>query len=375
MTTAAWTADRAYSWLLALTDLNGKLVQTIDTMPAFTWLWDLNLDVSGAGSFDIVASGDASVPLPANVPWEQYRLRLSHVLYPDDGPAIVSRVAFATPSEPGERGPRLTTTKLVGTDATANLNIETDTTLDFPPGLTVTTAIKNLYDSALVARYAITPHAGVLTSLQSFPPRTKLSTVINTLARTINYGSSWADADGVVHMDPYIRPSRRPTAAVLVAGDTAMHTAAWTVATSPRPNRLVSSSTVPERVEGSTAEPQEPWYAFRTDPVDSAARGRWITYVWDNVAAADEATFDTLVSNKWEEIRSPADRLTIQHAYDPRLVGGANFEFNDQLWTIIRQEIRSDSRLVTTTARGVPRDEAYREPARMVRTATPILIP
>lgn len=355
---SVWGTHRVYSWVLELVDQDGRFVQTLDTMPSFRWVWDIDLAARGAGTVDVLTGGLASVGLPETVDWESYRLRLSHALYPaGEAAPIVNPVWWGVPTRPAESGPSQSITSLTCVDATGPLAVPTTETREYGPGAVVTEQIAQLLDDALVGRYAITPHPGQLQRLLSFPPDTMWSTVINQLAESIGYGAAYADPTGVVRLDPYRRPSQRATL-VTVQPDEVLYSDTWTLKSGERPNRLVASAAIPAAIDAGVPA-QDPWRTYRVDPLDAARRGRWVTVPWHNVTATSEEVFNQLVDDKWESVRAPADYLTLAHAYDPRIVGGQNFAFEGRVWTVTRQEISSAAHEVVTTAREVVQDTGY----------------
>jgi len=349
---ALWATDRTYSWLYELLDQSGKLVRTLTAARGFAWTWDLDAATRGTGSLTVSASASSTSPLDQVDDWERYRLRVSHVLYPQDGSTpIVTPVVHAIAIAPRGASPRRDTTLTL-----LDVSNQLVTTLPlygqsicFGAGYSVTDALAYLFTSALVSSYAISSSAAVLRADMAWTPEVPYSQIARELCDVAGFAAPYARL-GTLVVEPYVIPVNRPLAMTLfVDGAFGITDPDWTVAEDDRPNRLI----VTGQTTGTETLPTDVYFTYQEDVADATTRGRWVIERRTDVAAADLATFNAYVAAAWAEVRAPRETLTIRHLFDPRLWGNVNVLYRDVLWTVVKQEVSADSYLITTTAKRV----------------------
>jgi hypothetical protein len=347
-----WLADRTYTWLYELLDQSGRLVRTLTGAAGFAWTWDLDADTRGTGSLTVAASGSSSTPLDVVDDWEQYRLRVSYVLYPSDGSSpIVTPVAYAIPIAPRGASPRRDTSLTL-------VDVSNPLLTTFPlygqsvcygAGYAVTTALAELLTGALVSSFAITASTATLRADTAWEPGVPYSTITRELCDVAGFAKPYAKL-GTLVLEPYVTPAKRPTSIELsTAPGLGIVDPDWTVALDDRPNRL----TVTGRTVGTEGSVTDVFFTYREDTADAVRRGRWIVERRENVDAADLPTFTKYVDDLWTELRAPKETLTIKHLFHPKLWGNVNIVYRGVTWTVVKQEVAADSYLITTTARRV----------------------
>lgn len=153
---------------------------------------------------------------------------------------------------------------------------------------------------------------------------TNILTMLNDCARLVGWGALTPDPYGVITGGPYIRPSRRPVSYVFREGDTAIHSADWTIDRDifSIPNVVVCVGT-----PGSddTQRGADKYYAGpspavvgvvrndrKDDPLSTVNRGE-VVHVETGVKVTSQAAIDQWAARVLAEKSMPAATLVIEH--------------------------------------------------------------
>lgn len=153
---------------------------------------------------------------------------------------------------------------------------------------------------------------------------TNVLTMLNDCARLVGWGALTPNPYGVITGGPYIRPSRRPVSYVFREGDSAIHSAAWTIDRDifSVPNVVVCIGTPgsDETQRGDTKYYAGPSPAVvgvarndnTRDPLSTVNRGE-IVHVETGVKATSQASIDQVAQRILTEKAMPAASLVIEH--------------------------------------------------------------
>jgi hypothetical protein len=153
---------------------------------------------------------------------------------------------------------------------------------------------------------------------------TNILTMLNDCARLVGWGALTPDPYGVITGGPYIRPSRRPVSYVFREGDTAIHSADWTI---DRDLFAVPNVVVCVGTPGSddTKRGEDRYYAGpspavvgvarndrKDDPLSTVNRGE-VVHVETGVKVTSQAAIDQWAARVLAEKSMPAATLVIEH--------------------------------------------------------------
>lgn len=153
---------------------------------------------------------------------------------------------------------------------------------------------------------------------------TNILTMLNDCARLVGWGALTPDPYGVITGGPYIRPSRRPVSYVFREGDTAIHSAEWTI---DRDLFAVPNVVVCVGTPGSddTQRGADKYYAGpspavvgvarndrKADPLSTVNRGE-VVHVETGVKVTSQAAIDQWAARVLAEKSTPAATLVIEH--------------------------------------------------------------
>lgn len=153
---------------------------------------------------------------------------------------------------------------------------------------------------------------------------TNVLTMLNDCARLVGWGALTPDPYGVITGGPYIRPSRRPVSYVFREGDTAIHSADWTI---DRDLFAVPNVVVCVGTPGSddTKRGEDRYYAgpspavvgvarndSKTDPLSTVNRGE-VVHVETGVKVTSQSAIDQWAARVLTEKSMPAATLVIEH--------------------------------------------------------------
>ena len=153
---------------------------------------------------------------------------------------------------------------------------------------------------------------------------TNILTMLNDCARLVGWGALTPDPYGVITGGPYIRPSRRPVSYVFREGDTAIHSADWTI---DRDLFAVPNVVVCVGTPGSddTQRGADKYYAGpspavvgvarndrKDDPLSTVNRGE-VVHVETGVKVTSQAAIDQWAARVLAEKSMPAATLVIEH--------------------------------------------------------------
>ena len=198
---------------------------------------------------------------------------------------------------------------------------------------------------------------------------TNVLTMLNDCARIVGWGALTPDPYGVVTGAPYIRPSRRPVSCVFREGESAIHSAEWTI---DRDIFSVPNVVVCVGTPGSddTQRGADKYYAGPSpavvgvarndnprDPLSTVSRGE-IVHVETGVKATSQAAIDQVAQRILTEKSMPAASLVIEHL-PVNIRPGEVVEFISQgqrlRGTVQEMKIPlSPTALVTTTIKEIP---------------------
>lgn len=198
---------------------------------------------------------------------------------------------------------------------------------------------------------------------------TNVLTMLNDCARLVGWGALTPDPYGVITGGPYIRPSRRPVSYVFREGDSAIHSADWTI---DRDIFSVPNVVVCVGTPGSddTQRGDDKFYAGPSpavvgvarndsprDPLSTVNRGE-IVHVETGVKATSQAAINQVAQRILTEKALPAASLMIEHL-PINIRPGDVVEFISQgqrlRGTVQEMKIPlSPTALVTTTIKEIP---------------------
>lgn len=198
---------------------------------------------------------------------------------------------------------------------------------------------------------------------------TNVLTMLNDCARLVGWGALTPDPYGVITGGPYIRPSRRPVSYVFREGDSAIHSADWTI---DRDIFSVPNIVVCVGAPGSdeTQRGEDKYYAGPSqaavgvarndnprDPLSTVNRGE-IVHVETGVKATSQAAINQVAQRILTEKALPAASLMIEHL-PINIRPGDVVEFISQgqrlRGTVQEMKIPlSPTALVTTTIKEIP---------------------
>lgn len=198
---------------------------------------------------------------------------------------------------------------------------------------------------------------------------TNVLTMLNDCARIVGWGALTPDPYGVITGGPYIRPSRRPVSYVFREGDSAIHSADWTI---DRDIFSVPNVVVCVGTPGSddTQRGDDKYGAGPTpavvgvarndnprDPLSTVNRGE-IVHVETGVKATSQAAINQVAQRILTEKAMPAASLVIEHL-PINIRPGDVVEFISQGQRLrgAVQEMKvplSPTALVTTTIKEIP---------------------
>lgn len=153
---------------------------------------------------------------------------------------------------------------------------------------------------------------------------TNVLTMLNDCARIVGWGALTPDPYGVITGGPYIRPSRRPVSYVFREGDTAIHSADWTI---DRDLFAVPNVVVCVGTPGSddTQRGADKYYAGpspavvgvarndrKADPLSTVNRGE-VVHVETGVKVTSQSAIDQWAARVLAEKSMPAATLVIEH--------------------------------------------------------------
>lgn len=153
---------------------------------------------------------------------------------------------------------------------------------------------------------------------------TNVLTMLNDCARLVGWGALTPDPYGVITGGPYIRPSRRPVSYVFREGDTAIHSADWTI---DRDLFAVPNVVVCVGTPGSddTKRGEDRYYAgpspavvgvarndSKADPLSTVNRGE-VVHVETGVKVTSQSAIDQWAARVLAEKSMPAATLVIEH--------------------------------------------------------------
>lgn len=212
------------------------------------------------------------------------------------------------------------------------------------------------------------PLGDILESI-TYDVGTNVLTMFNDCARVVGWGALTPDPYGVITGGPYIRPSRRPVSYVFREGDSAIHSADWTI---DRDVFSVPNVVICVGTPGSdnTQRGDDKYAAGPTsavvgvarndnprDPLSTVNRGE-IMHVETGVKATSQAAINQIAQRILTEKAMPAASLVIEHL-PINIRPGEVVEFISQgqrlRGTVQEMKIPlSPTALVTTTIKEIP---------------------
>lgn len=198
---------------------------------------------------------------------------------------------------------------------------------------------------------------------------TNVLTMFNDCARVVGWGALTPDPYGVITGGPYIRPSRRPVSYVFREGDSAIHSADWTIDRDvfSVPNVVICVGTPgsDDTQRGESKYSAGPTPAVvgvarndnSRDPLSTVNRGE-IMHVETGVKATSQAAINQIAQRILTEKAMPAASLVIEHL-PINIRPGEVVEFISQgqrlRGTVQEMKIPlSPTALVTTTIKEIP---------------------
>ena len=187
-----------------------------------------------------------------------------------------------------------------------------DSTLTVKAGSNlVGTAADILYETGL-ERLSVTPSSAVAASDMIYDPGKSKLTIVNELLSAAGYWSAHPDGEGLVHLDPYVRPAARGVAYDFREGARAIHLPEWErdldVAAVPNKVVFVSQGSADKAALVGVAVNDNP-----SSPYSYPSRGRWIVETRTGVEAVDQESIDSQARRRLIDMSTPSASVTIQH--------------------------------------------------------------
>lgn len=163
---------------------------------------------------------------------------------------------------------------------------------------------------------AITPSSKTLSTALTWSPGDSYLKVVNDLLSAIAYNNLWADRFGQFRAEPWVDPASQQPAHVFARGETAIHLPTFTVSqdVSGVPNEVVCLTAGTDTTAGMYSRVTN---EDASSPYSYQARQRWVSAVYTDVAAADQATLDTIAHQHLVDSMSPAWYASVSHAAVP----------------------------------------------------------
>lgn len=189
-------------------------------------------------------------------------------------------------------------------------------TFAIAPGAWQVGGVRNFILDAGETNMAITENTLSTDRQMVWEAGTSYLSICNDLLDTINYQRLWVDGYGQFQIRPFIPTEQRGVRAVFEEGEWAIHSAEFS-----RDQDIVG---VPNKVillvDGDDENPGMVGIATNEvegNPYSYQARGRWVTRVYENVEAADQATLDSLASRYLWNASTPVANYSVSHAVVP----------------------------------------------------------
>lgn len=293
-----------------LTNVDGVLGE-LDGVEECSLVLDADALIGGAGSMTLRDTGQ-------NVDWPSMRVQPWVQVNGESWPLGIFLLAAPDTDYTGTgRGWSVTLTDKVSI-------LESDPlveTLSFPAGAVITDAVVSVINGAGVTRTKITASSGTLSEPGlTWPVGTSRLAVVNDLLKALNYSTLRADGYGYLYSGPVVPPVDRPVTWEFIEGDTAIHSAEFTVKRelSTIPNRVVCTwqASAETEVQKAVAEDLDP-----DSPTSYPNRGRWVTKIYENEEADSQETLDAIAEKYLRDAVAPADGVVFQHAKVPLTIG------------------------------------------------------
>lgn len=189
-------------------------------------------------------------------------------------------------------------------------------TFSLPAGTVVTTAVRDLIQSAGETQISITSSTDTLANMRVWDAGESKLRIINDLLDSINYWALWTDGHGQYRVEPYVRPENRAIAWRFHEGIDSIHTPDWVrnLDLGSVPNKVILVSQAPEDEPSlvATATNENP-----ASPTSYQARGRWVTHVEDGIETDSQSALQAMTDRKLADLSSPAAALEVTHAAVP----------------------------------------------------------
>ena len=182
--------------------------------------------------------------------------------------------------------------------------------------------IRGLLEERVIYDAAITEDGSTLSSGLSWGPAVTYRRAVNDILDAIGYRAIWADEWGRLHCVPYVLPQERPVLHYLLHGETCTYKNDFSldVDSSETPTAVLLVQRSPD--DGLTA----PLVANHS--IDPPASGLVVTYVEEDVEAADQGTLDVKAAAKLQDLAYPARKLEVSWRWQPRRVQEVAYFFH-----------------------------------------------
>lgn len=187
-----------------------------------------------------------------------------------------------------------------------------DRTYTVKAGSNLVDVAAGLLREAGLERLSITPSTATASSDIVYDPGKSRLTIANELLAAASYWSAHPDGEGLVHLDPYVRPAARGVAYDFREGARAIHLPEW--------ERELDAASVPNKVvfvsEGSQDKAALVGVATNEDPASPysyPSRGRWIVETQTGVEAANQESINSQARRRLIEVSTPSASITLQH--------------------------------------------------------------
>lgn len=283
------------------------------------------LDGVTGGSFDqsvfakIRTSGSLSYESENPINWMDYRVQPWYSILDDDGEVLLEwPVGVFIASTPGK----------TYSETAVQMDIELydklfildqdmiSETWTYDTGAVVTTAIRDIIESAGETRISITESDKTLVNPVVWEAGTTKLQMVNDLLKAINYFSLWVDGYGYFRADPYVAPQYRSVDWIFADDEESIYLPNFAHEQDlfNVPNKVVLVA----RTDGETA----PFTSMATNENPDSIwsyqnRGRWIVRFESDVEATSQAILDALAQRRLLELTNAGSVYNIKHALLP----------------------------------------------------------
>ncbi len=297
-----WTGHRVESIRADLLDTRDRILGDLGQVEGGSLEASIYARIRTGGRLSVVAP---------DVPWLSRRIKLWYIC---EGMPDVALGVFipASPKVSTRDGVEVRDLELYDKLLVLDQQLTT-TSVSFPAGTVVTTAVRTVIGWSGETNLAVTDSTETLRQPMAWEVGTPLLTIANALLDALGFFSLWCDGDGKYVASPYIAPSARPVAWAFDGADAVYLPDYDTDADYYSvPNRLTAVS--------KSAPDTAALVATATDtdsPLGYTARGRWVDATVTDVDATSQAVLAAIAARKLADAQQVTVTDEIEHPLLP----------------------------------------------------------